>query len=354
MISELQQKITVLKDLLKTNKADAILIGSDQNRFWLTNFPSSAGWLIITSNKAKLFIDGRYYEAARNFINPIVEVELFVSFKQVKAFCESNGINHFLIEGDYLTFNYQDWIQAICKQYTVINAQEIRRVKLPSEIQAIEKAVDITRKVAVKLKRFIKPKMTELFISQWITNELVKQGGAKNSFDPIVATGKNGANPHHKPTKTIVKEGDFITCDFGTIYNGYCSDITRTFLVGKKPKSAKLLSAYKKVEEANLAGINAVNTTLTGSQVDKVCRDIIENSEFKDFFVHSTGHGVGIDIHEMPNVSQSYNKLLCENGVVTIEPGIYIPNLGGIRIEDMVLVKKEKSVWLSKSIPRAF
>ncbi|AAB96019.1 aminopeptidase P family protein [Mycoplasmoides pneumoniae] len=354
MHNELQQKLAVLHKLLQDNKADAILIGSDQNRFWLTGFPSSAGWLVVHKQRVNLFIDGRYFEAAKTAIDPLVKVELFTTYKQVKALCEQVGVKHLLIEGDYLTFNYQNFIKELCAQYTVINAQEIRRQKLPSEILAIEKVVEITRKVAVKLKRFIQPGMTELFIAQWITDQLVKAGGAKNSFDPIVATGKNGANPHHKPSKLKVKSGDFVTCDFGTIYNGYCSDITRTFLVGKKPNNEVLLKAYKKVDEANMAGINAANTQLTGAEVDKVCRDIIEASEFKDYFVHSTGHGVGLDIHEMPNVSTSYNKLLCENAVITIEPGIYIPSVGGIRIEDMVLVKDHKSVWLSAKIPRAF
>ncbi len=194
--------------------------------------------------------------------------------------------------------------------------------------------------------------MTELEVANLSYQKMLEFGATKQSFDTIVASGINGSFPHHKPTDKKIEAGELVTIDMGCIYKGYCSDITRTFPVGGPIKDKQLQEAYDVVLASNKAGIAAVKAGVKGSHVDKVARDIISNSEFKDYFVHSTGHGVGIDVHELPSVSPSYEGRLLNNAVVTVEPGIYIPNVGGIRIEDMVLVHDDEPIVLTYGIEK--
>lgn len=194
--------------------------------------------------------------------------------------------------------------------------------------------------------------MTEIEVANLSYQKMNEFGATKQSFDTIVASGINGSFPHHKPTNKKIEAGELVTIDMGCVYKGYCSDITRTFPVGCEVKDETLKKAYDVVLAANKAGIAAVKAGTTGAAVDKVTRDIISNSEFKDYFVHSTGHGVGIDVHELPNVSPLYHGKLVNNAVVTVEPGIYIPNVGGIRIEDMVLVHDDEPIILTYGIEK--
>lgn len=347
--SDLVFKHDQVRFLLKKHKADTLLLCSDQNRLWFTGFASTFGFLLITKNKAVLLIDARYFEAASKAIKGI-EIVLFKNMKTVEEISNKLKVNHLLIEGDYLTYNYDSFIKKISSKQTIIESKLLRSIKTPSEIQKIKRVIDISAVIGNNISSWIKPGMTEIDLAKKITIELINAGGVKNSFEPIVASGPNGSVPHHHPTTRKMLLGDFVTCDFGTIYQGYCSDITRTFVVGNKPKNQRLINAYRTVYNSNQTGISKCNSSMTGQEVDKICRDIISKTEFANFFVHSTGHGVGIDVHELPNVSQGYKGILSENSIVTIEPGIYIPGVGGIRIEDMVLVKNKKSLWLSQKI----
>ena len=344
-------KQTAVNQILTSEKADALLLVSDQNRLWFTEFAATFGFLFLTKNKAILVTDARYYEAACK-VAKNTEVILFKGLATVEEVAKNLKIKHLLIEGDYLTYSYDKLLKKISEKQTIIESKILRAIKMPDELKMMQKVVDITAKVGNNLPKWIKSGMTELALAKKITIELINAGGEKNSFDPIVASGPNGSSPHHHPTNRKLQTGEFVTCDFGTMYHGYCSDITRTFVVGNKPKSQRLVNAYRTVDAANRKGIQSCKAGMSGKELDAVCRDYISATEFKDYFVHSTGHGVGLDVHELPNVSQAYTGELFENAIVTIEPGIYIPKLGGIRIEDMVLVKKNKSIWMSEKIVR--
>lgn len=344
-------KLEVVTETLASHKADAILLASDQNREWFTGFRSSFGYLLINKNRAVLLTDARYYETAAKQIKD-VEVVLYNSPKLIYEIAKKMKVKHLLIEGEYLTYENNKLLEDICEKWTVVESKLLRAAKTPSEIEKITKVIEITAKVGNKLPEWIKKGMTEINLAKKITIGLIEAGGDKNSFDPIVASGPNGSIPHHQPSNRKFLDGDFVTCDFGTVYEGFCSDITRTWVVGKKPKNTRLINAYKTVDESNMLGISKVKSGMSGKDVDGICREHINNSEFAKFFVHSTGHGVGYDVHELPNVSPGYNRPLMANSIVTIEPGIYIPGVGGIRIEDMVLVKSKKSVWLSEKIKR--
>ncbi|WP_052663067.1 aminopeptidase P family protein [Mycoplasmoides pirum] len=345
-------KHSVVKDILKREKADTLLLVSDQNRLWFTEFASTFGFLFINKSKAILVTDARYFEAAqRNIKN--VEVVLYNSPKILEEVAKKINVDQLIIEGEYLTYNYEGLLNKLSsKKPKIISSQILRAIKTPKELKLMQEVVNITAKVGNNLTKWIKPNMTEIDLAKKITIELINAGGEKNSFDPIVASGTNGSSPHHHPTNKKLVMGEFVTCDFGTTYKGYCSDITRTFVVGNKPKNQRLVNAYRVVDAANRQGIKACKAGIKGMELDTVCRNYINQTEFKKYFVHSTGHGVGLDVHELPNVSPSYNFELLQNSIVTVEPGIYIPKVGGIRIEDMVLVKDKKSIWMSEKIYR--
>ncbi|WP_052663387.1 aminopeptidase P family protein [[Mycoplasma] testudinis] len=338
-------------ELLKTKKADTLLLTSDQNRQWFTDFKGTFGFLFITKTKSVLLTDARYYEAACKTIKG-TEVILYNSAKLVSEIAKKLKVKHLLIESEYLTYTYDALIKEISEKQTIVETKLLRAAKTAAEIEKIKKVIDITAKVGNKLPEWIKPGMTEIDLAKKITIELINAGGDKNSFDPIVASGPNGSSPHHHPTSRKMLSGDFVTCDFGTTYDGYCSDITRTWVVGNKPKNTRLINAYKTVDASNTKGIQKARAGIIGKDLDFVCRDYINQTEFAKFFVHGTGHGVGLDVHELPNVSSGYDRELMTNAVVTIEPGIYLPGIGGIRIEDMVLIKPKKSIWLSEKIKR--
>lgn len=344
-------KKQVVFDLLAAHKADGILLTAWQNRQWYTGFASSLGFLLITKKAAKLFLDGRYLEAGKQAVKNATVLP-YTGFKAVGEAAKELGITKLLFEREYLTYEYAPLLDAICTDRVAVESKILRYAKTSSEVELTKKVIAITNKVAKQIPALLRPGITEFALAQKISCLLLEAGGDKNSFDPIVAAGANGSKPHHHPTDYKLKAGEFVTCDFGTTSGGYCSDITRTFAVGDKPTNQRLINAYRLVSKANRAGIKACVVGVEGKAVDKVCRDIIEEAKMGKYFVHSTGHGVGLDVHELPNNGMNATLPLPENAIVTVEPGIYIPGVGGIRIEDMVLVTKTGPVWLSKNIIR--
>lgn len=347
-------KLKLINKLLEDSSYDAVLFVSDQNRYWVSGFESSAGYVIVTKDTINLFVDGRYYQKALSSItNKDVSVQKFLGFATVREFLKNNNIKKVLVEADYIKYDELKLLSSSVDQITGFDSKKLRIIKEDEEILSIAKAANIAVKTLSWLELNIKPGMTEIEVANLSYQKMCEFGASKQSFDTIVASGVNGGYPHHHPTNKKLVAGEFVTIDMGCIYNGYCSDITRTFVVGGgEIENETLKRAYEVVKQANEAGIKAVKNGATGSEVDKVCRDIISATEFKDYFVHSTGHGVGIDVHELPNVSPSYKGKLLNNSVVTIEPGIYIPNVGGIRIEDMVLVHDDEPIVLTYGISK--
>ncbi len=217
-----------------------------------------------------------------------------------------------------------------------------RMVKDQEEINIIKEACKIASDVAEDIVNYIKEGMKEYELAAELTHLLLKNGAQDNAFTPIIAFGENSAEPHYFSGSRKLKKGDIVLMDFGARYRKYNSDITRTYVFGRA--SEKIKRMYEVVLEAQKIGINSIKSGVKGSDVDKNVRDFIDSTEFKDLFIHSTGHGVGLAVHDHPALSQSSNLVL-ENGmVVTVEPGIYIKNFGGIRIEDDVLVNGNANV----------
>ncbi|MGH2575633.1 MAG: M24 family metallopeptidase, partial [Ignavibacteria bacterium] len=219
--------------------------------------------------------------------------------------------------------------------------------KTVDEIAKIKKAIEITDKTFEKILKFIKPGMSELDISAEITYTQKKLGALKDAFEPIVASGWRGALPHGIASDKKIAKGEMVTLDFGCVYDGFCSDMTRTIAVGEPPEELKKI--YNVVLEAQLKSIESAKSNLSSKALDLVARDYITKKGYGDNFGHGLGHGLGIEVHELPGISQRADYTLKENSIVTIEPGIYVESLGGVRIEDDVLLNENGCEVMNKS-----
>lgn len=343
-MSSLQQN--KILDALKHANADAFIFISEINRFWITKFQSSFGYLICLPNSMDLYLDGRYFENARMHINiPNINIHLFKSVNSILEDLKNKNVKNILVEEEFFLLSEYNNMKLYFDKIIPYPTKILRIQKDIDEIANLKMASKIVCETMEWIQKEISIGMTEKEIASLVTYKMMQMGATKNSFDPIVASGINGSFPHHKPTDKKIEDNEFITIDMGCIYNGYCSDLTRTFPIGVP--NPKLIEAYNVVLKANIEGIKNSVSNIRGDKLDKICRDIISQTKFSDFFVHSTGHGVGIEVHEFPNVSKLYSGLILNNSIITIEPGIYIPGLGGIRIEDMVLINDRSPIVLT-------
>ncbi len=339
---------TLLNKLFKEEKLDIIFSMSEQTRLWYSGIQASAGFLVIKPKKATLVVDSRYIEyATKNAVN----VDVVLASRGVLKGLETTPFKRIGIEEEYLTIAERKTISELYPKAKLIpfSSQSLRAIKDDNEIKLIKHAASISLKAINKLKKKIKPGVTELALAIELENLQRKFGASKGSFDAIVVSGKRGALPHGQPSTKKLQKGELVTIDFGAIYKGYCSDITRTFHVGTV-KNEELLTIERVLREAQKLGVAAVKPGVTTNAIDKICRDYITEAGYGEFFVHSTGHGLGIDVHEKPNVTRykAYNVKLKPGMVITVEPGIYIEDLGGIRVEDDVLVTKDGHEVLSR------
>lgn len=340
-----------LTTFVNDRKAQAIISMSEQTRVWYSSVQTSDGILVIETEKAYLFVDGRYTEyAQKNAEN--VEV---LDIRDFSKFLEKKQYQAVLLEKDYLKINdYEKLNQLLMKANEkvtkiFINGQELRIKKDAEELKKISKACDISLQAYKKVRSQLKVGVTENEIAALMTYEMKLLGADKESFDPIVAFGPSSAEPHHHPTKRKLKDGDIVKLDFGALYKGYSADITRTFFFGTaKADKKELKKILKIVEEAADLGIKAVKPGAYTDEIDKLVRDYIVAQGYGDKFVHSLGHGLGVDVHELPNLSRVSRVKLEPGMVITVEPGIYLEGLGGARIENDILVTEKGYRVLSK------
>lgn len=341
-------KLDIILSDLKKFKADAAIITSEYNRFWFTNFWSSAGYLIINESNQYFLVDNRYFNAAKVQINN-AEVLSFTSIQDLKDLLNKMKIQTLLVEKEYTNLKQLELYWKMSFETVGVESRKWRIIKDNSAILALSQAA----KIAAKAIEWIRTQniigKTEIEVAKMITIHMIELGATSNSFDLIVATGKNGAIPHHQPDNTILEEGNLVTIDIGCMYDHYASDITRTFALGNKIKNPILEKIYNVVLESNLRGIRHIKANVYGDEIDKICRNYISSfDEFKDYFTHATGHGVGLEVHELPYVSLRSHNILPLNSVCTVEPGIYIPEIGGVRIEDTILVKEDGPIVLTE------
>ncbi|AAT75738.1 Xaa-Pro-dipeptidase [Mesoplasma florum L1] len=339
------KKQEIVNKLLESNSAEAILFYSPENRYWFSRFKSSLGYLLITKTKSYLLVDGRYITAARNSNNIPKDIEIreFSNnlFVQMKEILKEHNVKKLGFESDWVHYaEFEKYASIFTEQTLVpINCSEIRIVKDEWEIEQLQKACDITNEVFEAILEYVKPGMTEKELQRFVDNEFLVKGAEKISFDTIIASGVNGSMPHAVPTDKKIEIGDLVTIDMGCYYNGYCSDQTRTIAIGEI--DAKLEDIYNAVYEAQSLGISLVSEGVNAGEIHKQVYDFIEKRGYGGYFTHGLGHGYGVEIHEEPYASAAGNTILKENMTLTIEPGIYIPGLGGVRIEDDILVLKD-------------
>ena len=345
------EKINKLRKSFKEKGIDGILITSDKNRRYLTNFTGTAGVVLISETNASFITDFRYVEQANKQIQgfdilqhqgPIVEEVA----KQVAAM----GIKNLGFEQETLTFAaYKGYEQEISAEMVPVSGvvENLRLIKNDSEIKILKEATKIADAAFKHILTFIRPGIAEIEVSNELEFFMRKNGAVSSSFDMIVASGYRSALPHGVASDKIIEKGEFVTLDFGAYYKGYCSDITRTIAIGNP--SDELKKIYEIVLKAQLRGMAGIKPGITGREADALTRDFIREHGYGQYFGHSTGHGLGMEVHEGPSLSMKSDTILEPGMVVTVEPGIYIAGLGGVRIEDDTVITKDGNETLSFS-----
>lgn len=332
----------IIRIVLPEN-ADGALITSDINRRYFTGMKSSAGMLLIFKECAYLIIDFRYIEKARNTVKNCTVMEQENLTEQINSLMKKHNAKSLAVESMDMTLSRMSFLEKKFPDIEFIKSDELsnniydmRTIKSTEEIEKIHKAQKIAEKAFDEILGFIRPGVTEREIALKLDNCMLENGAEGLSFETIALAGANTSMPHGVPGNYKVKNGDFVLMDFGAVYDGYHSDMTRTVCVGQS--SEKMGKIYDIVLKAQLEALKKVKSGITGSELDGYARDIIDESGYGDFFGHSLGHGVGMEIHEFPTASSKSETILKENMVVTVEPGIYLPGKFGVRIEDFVVV----------------
>jgi len=332
---------------------DAILITGEPNRLYAAEFHSSAGVALVTREESYFFIDSRYIEAAEKTVTGAVVRQCDRENPYSKLINEAlakHEVKTLGFEEEYLTVaEFEVWKKKL--QAELVPATKLllslRERKDAQEIAAIEGAQRIAEQALEETLNFIQPGRTEQEIAAFLQYQMLRRGAEKMSFDPIVVSGPNSSMPHGVPGNRPVQTGDFITMDFGCVWQGYCSDMTRTVAVGCATEEMK--QVYHTVLQAQLAGIAVARAGVSGKDVDGAARALIEAAGFGAYFGHGFGHGIGVEIHEEPTVSPGGEKLLAEGAVISAEPGIYLPGKFGVRIEDMLLITADGCRNLTKA-----
>lgn len=344
-------KLTKLRKALIDNQVDAILITNEYNRRYMTGFTGTAGVAIVSQNDAVFITDFRYTEQAAEQVKDFrIEQHKGTIFEEVAKQVALMGAKTIAFEKDAMHYGtYEVYKAAVKADFVPLSGviEKIRLIKSQEEINIIKVACEIADNAFTHILNFIKPGITELDVSNELEFFMRKQGATSSSFDIIVASGLRSALPHGVATKKIIETGDFVTLDFGAYYNGYISDITRTVAVGQP--SEKLVEMYNAVLESQLLALEKVGPGMTGAEADAVSRDYLKSKGLGEAFGHSLGHGIGLEVHEGPGLNFRSEVVLEPNMTVTIEPGAYIPGVGGVRIEDDILITETGNEILNHS-----
>lgn len=335
------KRIEKLKKKLTQLGLDSFLIMSPLNRRYLSGFTGTSGVLLITSKQSFLFTDFRYIEQATVQAPQFQIIKHdFPLTKTLEAVLKRLPIESMGVESDFITYKQLKEIETNLPFIKVFPRESIteslRLVKDEVEIANIRKAAKIADSAFLSILDIIKPGMREIDVALKLEFLMRSEGATATSFETIVASGSRSALPHGVASEKVIESGDFVTMDFGCIYNGYCSDMTRTIVMGKPTE--RQMEIYQVVLEAQLKGLATIKAGFAANEVDARSRSYIAGKGYGEYFGHGLGHGLGLNVHENPSLSPRDNTELLCNMVVTVEPGIYIPNWGGVRIEDLVVV----------------
>ena len=322
---------------------DAMLVTSAPGERYAVGFEGE-GWVLVSRDGAHYSTDGRYIEAARQLVTgaEIVLTErgqshLALAREEIRR----RGLKRVGFESGRVSADELGrWKDSLpCELVAAQGLLDgLRAAKDEEELARMRQAQRITDEAFREILNFIRPGLTEQEVAARLVYELLRRGGRRVSFDPIVAAGANGSMPHAVPGETVIQPGMFVTMDFGCVYEGYCSDMTRTVAVGQP--TDEMERVYHTVLEAQRAGIAAARAGVTGSEVDRAARQVIQQAGYGSFFSHSFGHSLGLEIHESPNASPSEQTVFPAGAVISAEPGIYLPGHFGVRIEDVLVLRE--------------
>jgi len=334
-----------LRDRLRASELDALLVTKLANVRYLTGFTGSAAALLVTRDGALFVTDGRYIERSKEELDAAgvdvqIEIGLTASAQRDALVGAVPAGARLGLEDHSVTWAQQREYASAFEDRELVPAgtlvEDLRRVKDAGEIDRIRRACAIADDAFQALLPRIADGMSERAFALALEFGMRERGASGNSFDPIIASGPNGAKPHHMPSDRVIGHNELIVCDFGCIVDGYCSDMTRTVSVGDPGPDAR--HVYEVVLQSQQAGRARVAADVSCAEVDRASRDVIAEAGWADAFSHSTGHGVGLEIHEAPRVASTASDTLLVGDVVTVEPGVYLPGVGGVRIEDTVVV----------------
>ena len=334
---------------------DAILISQRENVRYLSGFTGSSGWLLISRQDAVLATDFRYTEQAERESTDFQITQIKQQLHDwLPAMVSDLGWHKLGFEANSISYNgYTKLGEAIETRQinlklipTTSIVEHLRSIKEPEELVFIKKAVDLTDIVFEQAKSVIRPGIMEKEASWEIEKSFRQKGSEGIAFEIIVASGSNSALPHAQPTEKTICSDEPVLIDMGARINGYCSDFSRTIFLGKPNKTFR--DIYDVVLKAQIAAIEGIKSNMDAPQADHFARSVVEQAGYGDCFGHGLGHGVGLAVHESPTINPSSSDSLTDGMVFTIEPGIYLPGQGGVRIEDLIVMKDGKAKVLSQ------
>lgn len=338
-----------LRSALADAGVDGLLVAHSTNVRYLTGFTGSAGFVVVHRDGMELVTDERYRERAADELSAsgaTVELTVERSMLEQRRAAQARLAGHGRIglEAEHVSWaeqgRYQsEWFPEASLVATTDVVERLREVKDDGEVARIEAACAIADQALANVEAALSERLSEVDFARTLDEEIRRLGAEDISFETIVASGPNGSRPHHTPGPRQIEPGDLVVIDFGALVDGYHSDMTRTVPVGGAdaltPEQRRMLAV---VTEAQAAGVAAVKAGEPAASVDSACRAVIADAGWSDAFVHGTGHGVGLDIHESPGVWATSTATLAPGHVVTVEPGVYLPGSGGVRVEDTVVV----------------
>ncbi len=346
----MKDRIRKIRGLMDSKGLDGLLVADAKNMKYFTGFSGGSMLLLPLDGENILFVYGVNYEAAKaetkgasvDLVKPEEDIIKKIVEKMRSLKIRNVGFDS-LKASTYLK------LKESSDEINLRSADDLiwtlRKVKEPSEISLMKKAAELTSRGMRKAAEIIEAGLSERDVAAEIEYEMRKSGSDGVAFDTIVSSGPNSAFPHGGCGDRIIRRGDLVVIDIGAKYRDYCSDLTRTFIIGKP--STKQMRIYETVKEAQSLAAEKAEAGAEAREVDRAARDHISKAGYGDYFVHSLGHGVGLDIHEPPTLGPRSKEFLAEGNIVTIEPGIYVPGFGGVRIEDTVLILKDHAEKLT-------
>ncbi|MEK3917581.1 Xaa-Pro peptidase family protein [Paenibacillus sp. FSL H7-0331] len=337
----MQGRLDKLRYALQEQGLQAILITNATNRQYMTGFTGSSGYVLISESKAYLLTDFRYMtQAPKQAIGYEVVEHAPKAMATVKDLLLKLGITKVGFEQDDMTYgtflSTSDALSGIQLQATSGLVEKLRMIKDASELAVMQEAADLADRTFDHILSFIQTGTKEIDIALEIEIFMRKNGATSTSFETIVASGERSALPHGKASDRVIQTNEFVKLDYGAYYKSYCSDITRTVVVGQPTDKHKEI--YHIVLEAQLEALDKIRPGMTGKEADAIARNVIKQHGYGDYFGHGTGHGLGMEIHEAPRLSVQGDTVLTPGMTVTVEPGIYLPGFGGVRIEDDIVI----------------